>query len=86
MEMTWLLIHMKYQYARVMLRLLHGNDIVIYAYEMLVYSPLVTVVVYHMHNFKLRAWHNTLPNHDCEHGVLYYRNYRSRICFLILFV
>ena len=29
MEMTWLLIHMKYQYARSMLRLLHGNDIVI---------------------------------------------------------
>ena len=46
----------------------------------------VTVVgtwwLYHLHNFKLRAWYNTLPTINCEHGVLYYRNYRSWIGFL----
>ena len=40
----------------------------------------------HLHNFKLRAWYNTLRNRDCEHGVLLYLNYRSRICFLTSFV
>ena len=40
----------------------------------------------HLHNFKLRAWYNTPPNRDCEHEVLLYRNYRSRICFLTSFV
>ena len=35
---------MKYQYVRSMLRLLHGNDIVINTYEVLVYSQHVTVV------------------------------------------
>ena len=38
------------------------------------------------HNFKLLAWYNTLPNRDGEHGVLLYRNSRSRICFLTSFV
>ena len=62
-EMTWLLIHMMYQYARSILRLLH--DV----------CTICTI-------FKLPACYNTLPNRDCEHGVLYYRNYHSRICFL----
>ena len=31
--------------------------------------------LYYLHNFKLWAWYNTLPNRDCEHGVLLYRNY-----------
>ena len=30
---------------------------------------------YYLHNFKLLAWYNILPNRDCEHGVLLYRNY-----------
>ena len=48
----------------------------IYTFEILVYSQHVTVVVwrlYHLRNFKLRPWYNTLPNQDCEHGVLYYQ-------------
>ena len=67
MEMTLLLIHMKYQYIRSMLRLLHGNDIVINTCEIPVYSQHVMVVawrLYHLHNFKSRAWCNTLPNRD----------------------
>ena len=79
---------MKYQYAHSMLRLFYGNDIVINTYEILVYSQHVKVVawrLYHLHNFKLRAWYNTLLNRDCEHGVLHYRNYRSQFCFLTSF-
>ena len=46
---------------------------------------IVAWCLYHLHNFKLRAWFNTLPNRDCKHGVLYYQNYRSLICFLTFF-
>ena len=42
---------------------------------------IVACFLYYLHNFKLLAWYNTMPNHDCEHGVLYYR-----ICFLSSFV
>ena len=72
-----------------MLRLVHGNNIVINTYEMPVYSQHVTVVawrLYHLHNFKLQACYNTLPNRDYEYGVLYYRNYPLQICFLTSFI
>ena len=41
---------------------------------------------HHFHHFKLRAWFNTLPNLEGEHGVLYYWNYCSWICYLTSFV
>ena len=30
---------------------------------------VITWRLYHLNNFKLRAWYNTLPNRDCEHEV-----------------
>ena len=51
-----------------------------------IYNLHVTLVVtwrlYHLHNYKLQASYNTLPNCDCEHVVLHYQNYRSQLCFL----
>ena len=67
------------------MRLVHRNDMVINTYEVPVCSQHITVVawpLHHSHNIKLPACYNTLPNLDCEHGVLYYRNYRSQICLL----
>ena len=34
------------------------------------YVKIIAWCLCHLHNFKVRAWYNTLPNRDCEHGVL----------------
>ena len=37
--------------------------------------------LYDLHSCMLRDWYNNIPNCDCEHGISYYSNYRSRLCF-----
>ena len=49
-------------------------------------TSVITWRLYHLHNFKLWAWYNTLPNHDCEPGVLHCQNHWLRLCFLTSFV
>ena len=67
------------------LRLVH-NDYMTWGLHPKIYDFHVTGVItwrlYHLHNFKLRAWYNTLPNRDCEHGVLHSQNYRHDFVFL----
>ena len=71
------------------LRLVH-NDYMTWGLHTKIYDLHVTDVItwrlYHLHNFELRAWYNTLPNRDCEHGVLHSQNYRLWLCFLTSFI
>ena len=53
----------------------YGDMGIIYEIYALHVADVVTWRLYHLHNFKLRAWYNTLSNRDCEHEVILYQNF-----------